>query len=189
MINTATSDETSYGSLAEAAAKIPPPANVPLKDPAQFKIVGKSRKRLDTPGKVDGNITFGIDVRIPNMVYAVVERCPVFGGSVASFDDSKTKATPGVKSVVRISNGVAVIADSTWAAMEGRRKLVVQWDEGKVAAHSTAGITKSFADAVAAGGVAPYARWAMRRRRWHRRRRRSTRCIRRRTWRTLPWSR
>jgi isoquinoline 1-oxidoreductase beta subunit len=155
VINTATSDEATYGSLAEAAAKIPPPEKVALKDPTQFKIVGKSRKRLDTPGKVDGSITFGIDVRIPNMVYAVVERCPVFGGTVASFDDSKTKATPGVKSVVKISNGVAVIADSTWAAMEGRRKLVVQWDEGKVAAHSTADITKSFADAVAAGGVAP----------------------------------
>ena len=155
VINTATSDELSFGSLAEAAAKIPLPANVALKDPAQFKIVGKSRKRLDTPGKVDGSITFGIDVRIPNMVYAVVERCPVFGGTVASFDDSKTKATPGVKNVVKISNGVAVIADSTWAAMEGRRKLVVQWDEGKVAAHSTVDITKSFADAVAAGGVAP----------------------------------
>jgi isoquinoline 1-oxidoreductase subunit beta len=129
----------------------PVPANVALKDPAQFQIVGKSRKRLDTPGKVDGSITFGIDVRLPNMLYAVVERCPVFGGTAASFDDSKTKATPGVKSVVKISNGVAVIADSTWAAMEGRRKLTVQWDEGKVAAHSTPDITKSFADAVAAG--------------------------------------
>jgi isoquinoline 1-oxidoreductase beta subunit len=83
----------------------------------------------------------------------VVERCPVFGGTVASFNDAKTKATPGVKSVVKISNGVAVIADSTWAAMEGRRKLVVQFDEGKVAAYSTPGITKSFADAVAQGAA------------------------------------
>jgi isoquinoline 1-oxidoreductase beta subunit len=149
VINTATSDELTYGSLAEAAAKMPPPSNVALKDPSQFKIVGKSRKRLDTPAKVDGSLTFGIDVRLPKMLYAVVERCPVFGGTVASFDDSKTKATPGVKSVVKISNGVAVIADSTWAAMEGRRKLTVQWDEGKVAAHSTPGITQSFADAAA----------------------------------------
>jgi isoquinoline 1-oxidoreductase beta subunit len=149
VLNTATSDELTYGSLAEAAAKMPVPGNVPLKDPAQFQIVGKPRKRLDTPGKVDGSITFGIDVRLPNMLYAVVERCPVFGGAVASFDDTKTKAVPGVKSVVKISNGVAVIADSTWAAMEGRRKLTVQWDEGKVAAHSTPDITKSFADATA----------------------------------------
>ncbi len=149
VINTATSDELTYGSLAADAAKMPAPGSVALKDASQFKIVGKPRKRLDTPGKVDGSITFGIDVRLPNMLYAVVERCPVFGGSVASFDDSKTKVSPGVKSVVKISNGVAVIADSTWAAMEGRRKLTVQWDEGKVAANSTPGITQSFADAVA----------------------------------------
>jgi isoquinoline 1-oxidoreductase subunit beta len=153
VINTATSDSLSYGSLAEAAAKMPVPGNIALKDPAQFKIVGKARKRLDTPGKVDGSVTFGIDVRLPNMVYAVVQRCPVFGGTVASFDDTKTKAVPGVKSVVKISNGVAVIADSTWAAMEGRRKLEVKFDEGKVAAYSTPDITKSFADAVAAGAA------------------------------------
>jgi isoquinoline 1-oxidoreductase beta subunit len=155
VVNTATNARLTYGSLAEAAAKLPAPANVALKDPSEFKIVGKSRKRLDTPGKVDGSIVFGIDVRLPNMLYAVVERCPVFGGTVASFDDTKAKATPGVKSVVKISNGVAVIADSTWAAMEGRRKLVVTFDEGKVAANSTPGITKSFADAVAQGGAAP----------------------------------
>jgi isoquinoline 1-oxidoreductase beta subunit len=149
VLNTATSDELTYGSLAEAAAKMPVPGSVPLKDPAQFRIVGKARKRLDTPGKVDGSITFGIDVRLPDMVYAVVERCPVFGGSVASFDATKAKATPGVKNVIKISNGVAVIADSTWAAMEGRRKLTIQWDEGAVAAHSTPDITKSFAEAAA----------------------------------------
>ena len=151
VINSQTGGRLTYGSLAEAAAKLPVPANVTLKDPAQFQIVGKARKRLDTPGKVDGSIAFGIDVRLPNMLYAVVERCPVFGGTAAGFDDSRTRATPGVKSVVKISNGVAVIADSTWAAMEGRRKLAVQWDEGKVAAYSTPDITKSFADAVAAG--------------------------------------
>ncbi|HEX3744511.1 MAG TPA: xanthine dehydrogenase family protein molybdopterin-binding subunit [Bryobacteraceae bacterium] len=151
VVNTATNARLTYGNLAEAAAKLPVPGNVPLKDPAQFEIVGKPRKRLDTPGKVDGSTRFGIDVRLPNMLYAVVERCPVFGGTVASFDDTKTKTTPGVKHAVKISNGVAVIADSTWAAMEGRRKLTVQWDEGAVAAHSTPDITKSFADAAAAG--------------------------------------
>jgi isoquinoline 1-oxidoreductase beta subunit len=149
VVNTASGARLTYGSLAAAASKIPAPANVALKEPAQFQIVGKPRKRLDTPGKVDGSVTFGIDVRLPNMLYAVIERCPVFGGTVVSFDDSKTKVTPGVKSVVKISNGVAVIGDSTWAAMEGRRKLVVQWDEGKVAAYSTPDITKAFADAVA----------------------------------------
>ena len=155
VVNMASNARLTYGSLAEAAAKLPVPGNVTLKDPSQFKIVGKPRKRLDTPGKVDGSVTFGIDVRLPNMLYAVVERCPVFGGSVASFDDTRTKASPGVKSVVKISNGVAVIADSTWAAMEGRRKLAIQWDEGKVAAHSTPDIIKAFADAVAQGGGQP----------------------------------
>ena len=77
-------------------------------------------KRLDTPGKVDGSTTFGIDVRLPNMLYAVLQRCPVFGGTVASFDDTNAKTVPGVKKVVKISvNGVAVVADNTWAAMEG----------------------------------------------------------------------
>jgi isoquinoline 1-oxidoreductase beta subunit len=155
VVNTATNARLTYGSLSEAAAKLPPPANVPLKDPSQFKIVGKSMKRLDTPGKVDGSITFGIDVRLTNMLYAVIQRCPVFGGTVAGFDDTKAKATPGVKSVVKISNGVAVLADSTWAAMEGRRNLVVKWDEGKVAAFSTPGITQAFADAVEQGSAAP----------------------------------
>jgi isoquinoline 1-oxidoreductase beta subunit len=155
VLNPAANARLTYGSLADAASKLPAPTNLTLKDPSQFKIVGKSMKRLDTPGKVDGSTTFGIDVRLPNMLYAVLERCPVFGGKVAGFDDAKAKATPGVKSVVRISNGVAVIADSTWAAMEGRRKLEIQWDEGKVAAYSTPGITQSFADAVAQGGAPP----------------------------------
>jgi isoquinoline 1-oxidoreductase beta subunit len=155
VVNSATNQRLTYGSLAEAASKLPAPANVALKNPSQFKIVGKPRKRLDTPGKVDGSVTFGIDVRLPNMLYAVVQRCPVFGGTVASFDDTRTKATPGVKKVVKISNGVAVIADNTWAAMEGRRVLDVKWDEGKVAAQSTPGITKSFADAIQQGKPDP----------------------------------
>jgi isoquinoline 1-oxidoreductase subunit beta len=155
VIRTADGAVLTYGSLAAAAAKLPVPGNVTLKDPSRFKIVGKPRKRLDTPGKVDGSVTFGIDVRVPDMLYAVVERCPVFGGTVSSVDDTRTKATPGVKAVVRISNGVAVIADSTWAAMEGRRNLAVQWDEGSVAAYSTPNITQAFADAAGKGDVAP----------------------------------
>jgi len=155
VVNTATNARLTYGSLAEAAARLPVPANVTLKDPSQFKIVGKPTKRLDTPGKVDGSTTFGIDVRLPGMLYAVIQRCPVFGGKVAGFDDARAKATPGVKSVVKISNGMAVIAENTWAAMEGRRKLDIQWDEGKVAAFSTPGITRSFADAVEQGGAPP----------------------------------
>ena len=146
VINTATNAKLSYGSLADAASKLPVPTGVALKDPSQFRIIGKPRKRLDTPSKVDGSASFGIDVRLPNMQYAVVARCPVFGGKVARFDAAKAKAVPGVKSVVQISTGVAVVADNTWSAMQGRRALLVQWDEGKTASYSTPGIMQSFAD-------------------------------------------
>jgi len=154
VINGSTNARLSYGSLAEAASQLQPPANVKLKDPSQFKVIGHATKRLDTPGKTDGSATFGIDVRLPGMLYAVVARCPVFGGKVTSFDASKAKATPGVKDVVQISSGVAVVAENTWAAMEGRRKLTVQFDEGPTAAFSTPGITQSFQEAVARGGGA-----------------------------------
>ena len=146
VINTATNARLSYGSLAEAASKLPVPTGVALKDPAQFRIIGKPRKRLDTPSKVDGSASFGIDVRLPHMQYAVVARCPVFGGKVTRFDANKAKAVPGVKSVVQISTGVAVVADNTWSAMQGRNALLVQWDEGKTASYSTPGIMQSFAE-------------------------------------------
>ena len=84
--------------MAVAASKLPVPQDVPLKDPNRYRIIGKSTKRLDTPDKVNGRAEFGIDVRQPDMVYAVVARCPVFGGKVASFDAAKAKAVPGVKS-------------------------------------------------------------------------------------------
>src|ERR1019366_3641091 len=95
VVNTETGAQLTYGNLAEAAAKLREPIEVPIKYTA-FKFVGKSMKRLDTPGKVDGSIIFGIDVRLPNMLYAVVQRCPAFGGRVVSFEDKKAKATPGV---------------------------------------------------------------------------------------------
>ena len=144
VVNKATNARMTYGSLAEAASKLTVPANPALKDPAQFRLVGKPVKRLDTPAKVDGSAQFGMDVRLPGMVYAVVARCPVFGGKVKSFDAAKAKAVAGVKLVVPISNGVAVVADNTWSAMQGRRVLDVQWDEGPVAAMSTPALTKIF---------------------------------------------
>jgi isoquinoline 1-oxidoreductase beta subunit len=144
VINTASNARLSYGSLAEAAGKLPAPAKVAVKDPKDFHLIGTSPKRLDTPGKVNGSAGFGIDARRPGMVYAVLARCPVFGGKVASFDDTKTKAVPGVTQVVQISNGVAVVADNTWSAMEGRRALQVQFDEGKNANLSSAGIRELF---------------------------------------------
>ncbi len=103
-------------------------------------------KRLDTRDKVTGRTQFGIDARVPGMVYAVVERCPVFGGKAASFDAEKAKAVPGVKDVVQLSRSVAVVADNTWAAMQGRRVLTVQWDEGAGASTSSASIRQMFAE-------------------------------------------
>lgn len=144
VINTASNERASYGSLADAAGKLTPPAKVELKDPKDFHLIGTSVKRLDTPLKVNGTAEFGIDARRPDMVYAVVARCPVFGGKVASFDATKAKAVPGVKDVVEISRGVAVIADSTWTAMEGRKALVVKYDEGKNANLSSASIRELF---------------------------------------------
>src|SRR5579872_4948982 len=155
VISADTGAKLSYGALADAASKIAPPSSVKLKDPAQFRLIGKAMKRLDTPSKVDGSATFGIDVRRPGMLYAVVVRCPVFGGKVASFDDSKAKAVPGVKHIVQISSGVAVVAENTWAAMDGRRALAVQFDEAGRGSLNSAEISRAFADRMdKAGAVA-----------------------------------
>ncbi len=145
VINLATNARLAYGSLAEAAAKLPVPSNITLKDPAQFRLIGKPTRRLDTPAKVTGRATFGIDVKLPDMLHAVVARCPVFGGKVARFDATKAKAVAGVTHVVQIPQGVAVVAGNTWAAMEGRRALQVEWDEGPNVTLNTAGIRELFA--------------------------------------------
>jgi isoquinoline 1-oxidoreductase beta subunit len=136
----------SYGSLADAAGKLPVPAGVATKDPSQYKLIGKPVKRLDTKDKVNGKAVFGIDARLPGMQYAALARCPVFGGKVASFDFTKAKAVPGVKQIVQVPQGVAVIAENTWAAMQGRNALDVKWDEGPNAQQSSANISKVFAD-------------------------------------------
>ncbi len=155
VINAASNARVTYGELADAAAKLPPPSGVALKDPAQFQIIGKPRKRLDTPDKVDGKATFGIDVRVPNMLHAVVTRCPVFGGKVASFDATKAKAMPGVKHVVEISSGVAVVADNTWNAIQARNALSIQWDEGPHANVDSAAIRQEWIQlAQQAGAIA-----------------------------------
>src|ERR1019366_4919399 len=124
--NPASNAKLSYGSLAEAADQMAVPEGIKPKDPKQFKIIGKSVHRLDSKAKSTGRANFGIDAKQPDMVYAVLARCPVFGGKVASFDAVKAKAVPGVKDVMQISNGVAVIADNTWATMQGRRALDIK---------------------------------------------------------------
>ena len=122
--------KASYGSLAAAASKLPVPENVAIKDPKDFTIVGKRTQRLDTPDKVNGRAEFGIDVKLPGMVYAALEQCPVIGGTVKSFDGTKAKSMPGVIAVVQIPDGVAVVADSWWRANVARRELNIVWDEG-----------------------------------------------------------
>jgi isoquinoline 1-oxidoreductase beta subunit len=117
---------------------------VPLKQAKDYQIVGKSVPRLDVPSKVDGRAEFGIDFRLPGMKYAVLARCPVIGGKVASFDDKESKKISGIGYVGKISDSaVAVVADSVWSAMEGRRTLNVQWDEGPNKDLNSAAIVES----------------------------------------------
>jgi isoquinoline 1-oxidoreductase subunit beta len=141
--------KATYGELAEAAARLPVPKDVKLKEPASWRYIGKSMPRLDTPVKVNGTAEFGIDVKLPGMLYASLAQCPVIGGKVASLDDTKAKAMPGVKHVVRITDGVAVVADTWWRAKVARDALVIQWDEGPGKALDSAGISSALK--VAAG--------------------------------------
>jgi isoquinoline 1-oxidoreductase beta subunit len=133
VVHTATRRRLSYGQLAEKASLLSPPQNVTLKDPKDFKLIGKPIKRLDTPEKIDGTGIFGIDVKVPGMLVALVARPPVFGGKVKRFDASKGKSIPGVRHVVEIEYGIAVVADGFWPAMKGRQALAITWDDGPLA--------------------------------------------------------
>ena len=127
----------SYGSLAKAAQAQTPPTSVTLKDRKDWTILGKPTRRLDSPQKVTGRPQFGIDVQVPGMKTALVERSPVFGGKVRAFRADKAKAVPGVRAVVEVPSGVAVVADHFWAAKLGREALEVDWDLGAGAALDT----------------------------------------------------
>ena len=160
VVHAASKRSATFGSLAEAAAQVPPPKEVKLKDPSQFTVIGKATKRVDSHKKVNGTAGFGVDVRLPGMLHASVEHCPVFGGKVASFDATKAKAIPGVKDVLPIMTGqppvmtgIAVVADNTWTAFQGRKALDIKWDEGPNANASSASIRKTFVDAMATPGV------------------------------------
>ena len=155
VIHAASGKHATYGSLADAAAKLTPPANVPLKSPKDFTLVGKSTRRLDTPSKVNGSAQFGLDVIRPGMLTAVVARPPVFGGKVAKLDASEALKVPGVKVVEQVPSGVAVIADHFWPAKLGRDKLQVEWDLGPNADLSTEKMLRDFAEtALKPGAIA-----------------------------------
>jgi len=131
VLHTSSNRRLSYGELASRAATLPVPTDPPLKQAKDYQIVGKPLPRLDTPAKVAGTALFGIDFRLPGMKYAVLARCPVIGGRIASFDDKESRKISGVGYVGKIGDSaIAVVADSVWGAMEGRRVLNLQWDDG-----------------------------------------------------------
>ena len=147
--------KTSYGELAEAAAKLPMPTDVALKKPEEFRLIGKPTRRLDSKAKVTGTAEFGIDVKRPNMLVATVARAPVFGAKVKSFDATKTKAVAGVVDVVQVPSGVAVLGKHFWAAKQGRDALIVDWDLGAGASISTDALRAEYRKlAQTAGAVA-----------------------------------
>ncbi|MGB8324495.1 MAG: xanthine dehydrogenase family protein molybdopterin-binding subunit [Candidatus Acidiferrum sp.] len=153
VIHAATGRRATYGSLASAAATLTPPTDVPLKNPKDFTLVGKSTRRLDTPPKVNGTAQFGLDVNLPGMLTAVVARPPCFGGHVKKFDASETLKIPGVKSAVEIPSGVAVIAQGFWPAKLGRDKLQIEWDLGPNAALSTDQMLRDFSETSKTAGA------------------------------------
>jgi len=143
---------TTYGKVAEAAAKLTPPANVALKDPKDWKLIGKSMKRLDTLGKVTGAQVYGADLKLPGMLNAAIKDCPVFGGKVKSFEAAKVTGMPGVRHVVQVGDsGVAVVAETWWEAKTALDALPIVWDEGPNAAVSSATIAEMLKDGLEAG--------------------------------------
>lgn len=147
--------KASYGQLAEAASRLPVPENVAIKDASQFRVVGKALTRLDTPAKVNGSARFGIDVKLPGMVYATLAQCPVQGGKLKSFDASQARRLPGVIDVVQIPDGVAVVADSYWRAVKARETLQLSWDDGPNARLDTAAMVAGTRAALDSGTPIP----------------------------------
>src|SRR5215510_6568086 len=145
VIHKASGRRVRYGSLVDKAATLPVPKTVSLKSPKEFRLLGQPTPRLDIPEKVNGIAGFGIDVKRPDMLTARVVRCPVFGGKVDTFNADKAKAVPGVRNVVQISGGVAVVADNYWAASKGAQALEVKWASGPLANLSSAEIMKKYA--------------------------------------------
>jgi len=142
---------TTFGKVADAAAKLAPPKDVTLKAEKDWKIAGKPLKRLDTPDKLLGKTIYGIDVRLPGMLYAAISSCPVFGGTLKSYDEAKVRGMPGMRQVMRVGDdAVAVVADSWWRAKSALAALPVVWDEGEnanVSSATIAGFLKEGLDA------------------------------------------
>jgi isoquinoline 1-oxidoreductase subunit beta len=156
VLHRASGRRLAYGELAQEAAKGSPPANPRLKAKSEYKLIGRSMPRLDTPSKIDGTAQFGMDVKLPGMLYAAVAQCPVFGGKVKSYDEAKIKGLPGVRAVVPIPNGVAVVADSSWRAKRALAELPVVWDEGSNAGLDSKAIFAQYARDLDQGSATKY---------------------------------
>ena len=151
-----TGQKAGYGTLADTANTLAVPANIKLKDPKDFKIIGKPTRRVDALGKIDGSAIFGLDVtpkQVPNLHTAVVMHPPIFGARVKRFDASKVKGVPGVTHVIQTSNGVAVVAKSFWAAKRGRDLLTVEWDLGPGSKADTADLKKAYRELAQKTGI------------------------------------
>jgi isoquinoline 1-oxidoreductase beta subunit len=142
-----------YGQLVADAAKLSPPEHVQLKDPKNFKLIGKPIKRLDTSIKLNGKAIFGLDVNLPGMLTAVVARPPIFGARMKSFDDSRARSMPGVRKIVQVPSGIAVIADTFWQAKVARDALRIDWDEGAMQSFSTTEMMQQFRERAKSPGV------------------------------------
>lgn len=152
VIHRPTGRRVGYGQLVQRAAELPIPQQPRLKSPDEFRLIGQRLPRLDLPAKVDGSAVFGIDVRVPGMLFAAVQRSPTLGGKLVRYDDAPALELPGVRHVVAISSGVAVVADSTWAALSGRDALDVEWDAGPHRDFSTASVSAALAERKQAPG-------------------------------------
>jgi isoquinoline 1-oxidoreductase beta subunit len=153
VLHTASGRKLRYGQLAGAAAHLPVPERISLKHNGQFKLIGTSPLRLDLPGKVNGRLQYGIDVRLPGMKFATIKSCPVFGGRLARVADEKARAIPGVMKVVRLDDAVAVIADSTWIAMQGLGALDIEWIAGPHASVTMQDIVRGLNEAAQGNGI------------------------------------
>jgi len=142
-----------FGAVAEAAATLPVPQGVALKDAEEFQWIGKPLARLDTPAKVDGSATFGIDVKLPGMLHAALAQPPMLGGKVRRLDDTAAKGMPGVRHVVSTSSGVAVVADSWWQARKARDALRIEWDGSTTAALNDGSILRGLKQASGGAGL------------------------------------
>ena len=154
-----TGRKTSYGKVATTAAKLtaPDPKSIALKDPKDWKIAGKPMKRLDTADKLDGSQVYAIDVKLAGMLHAAIKACPVFGGKVVSYDESKISGRPGFRRVVKVSDStVAVVADTWWRAKLALEALPIVWDEGAGAAQSSATIARHLEEGLAAKDAYPF---------------------------------